>query len=56
MTKVLAPVLPHLAEEITTTLHGPEAPSVFTIPWAPLVRIITNSIEADVHVSCCAAG
>lgn len=39
MTKVLAPVLPHLAEEITATLHGPDAPSVFTSPWAPLVRI-----------------
>ncbi|KAI0371272.1 isoleucyl-tRNA synthetase [Pilatotrama ljubarskyi] len=36
MTSVLAPVLPHLAEEIHTTLHGPDAPSVFTVPWTPL--------------------
>ncbi|KAI0659363.1 isoleucyl-tRNA synthetase [Cubamyces menziesii] len=36
MTKVLAPVLPHLAEEIHATLHGPDAPSVFTTPWTPL--------------------
>ncbi|KAI0747007.1 isoleucyl-tRNA synthetase [Daedaleopsis nitida] len=36
MTKVLAPVLPHLAEEIHSMLHGPESPSVFTTPWSPL--------------------
>ena len=38
MTRVLAPVLPHLAEEIHATLYGPESPSVFATPWAPLVR------------------
>ena len=37
MTQVLAPVLPHLAEEIHATLHGLDAPSVFTSPWTPLV-------------------
>ncbi|KAI0702048.1 isoleucyl-tRNA synthetase [Cerioporus squamosus] len=36
MTRVLAPVLPHLAEEIHATLHGPDSPSVFTTPWTPL--------------------
>ncbi|KAI0777213.1 isoleucyl-tRNA synthetase [Trametes elegans] len=36
MTKVLAPVLPHLAEEIHATLHGVDAPSVFTTLWTPL--------------------
>ena len=38
MTRVLAPVLPHLAEEIHETLHGADAPSVFATQWAPLVR------------------
>ena len=38
MTRVLAPVLPHLAEEIHQTLHGAEAPSVFATQWIPLVR------------------
>ena len=37
MTRVLAPVLPHLAEEIHETLHGADAPSVFATQWAPLV-------------------
>ena len=37
MTKVLAPVLPHLAEEIHATLHGADSPSVFASPWVPLV-------------------
>ena len=38
MMKVLAPVLPHLAEEIHATLHGPDSLSVFATPWTPLVR------------------
>ena len=38
MTRVLAPVLPHLAEEIHATLYGPESQSVFATPWTPLVR------------------
>ena len=37
MTRVLAPVLPHLAEEIHATLHGPKSQSVFATPWTPLV-------------------
>ncbi|KAI0336726.1 isoleucyl-tRNA synthetase [Cubamyces sp. BRFM 1775] len=43
MTKVLAPVLPHLAEEIHSTLHGPDAPSVFTTPWTPLSDELVDS-------------
>ena len=43
MTKVLAPVLPHLAEEIHQTLYGADAPSVFTTPWTPLVRPYMSS-------------
>ena len=44
MTRVLAPVLPHLAEEIHQTLHGAEAPSVFATQWVPLVRWFTISV------------
>ena len=46
MTNVLAPVLPHLAEEIHAILYGPDSPSVFTMPWVPLVchtRTLCNS-------------
>ncbi|KAL1943823.1 hypothetical protein VTO73DRAFT_3641 [Trametes versicolor] len=54
MTKVLAPVLPHLAEEITATLHGPDAPSVFTTPWTPLPdEYIDPQAEADMSQLFC---
>ena len=43
MTRVLAPVLPHLAEEIHQTLYGADAPSVFTTPWTSLVRPYMSS-------------
>ncbi|KAI0827156.1 isoleucyl-tRNA synthetase [Trametes gibbosa] len=36
MTRVLAPVLPHLAEEIHSTLYGENTTSVFATPWTPL--------------------
>ncbi|OSD08764.1 isoleucyl-tRNA synthetase [Trametes coccinea BRFM310] len=50
MTKVLAPVLPHLAEEIHATLHGPDAPSVFTEPWTALPEeFVDVQAEADMN-------
>ncbi|KAI0646563.1 isoleucyl-tRNA synthetase [Trametes meyenii] len=48
MTKVLAPVLPHLAEEIHGILHGTDAPSVFTIPWTSLPEeFVDTQAEQD---------
>ncbi|KAI0634849.1 isoleucyl-tRNA synthetase [Trametes polyzona] len=48
MTNVLAPVLPHLAEEIHSTLHGPDAPSVFAQPWVPVPdEFVDAQAEAD---------
>jgi isoleucyl-tRNA synthetase len=46
MTHVLAPVLPHLAEEIHWTRQGARAPrgdgpSFFAQRWTPLVRAAT---------------
>lgn len=39
MTMVVAPILPHLAEEIHATWKGPHSGlSVFTRGWQPLVR------------------
>ncbi|KAI0711391.1 isoleucyl-tRNA synthetase [Earliella scabrosa] len=50
MTNVLAPVLPHLAEEIHATLHGPDSPSVFTAPWAPLPdEFLDTGAEEDME-------
>ncbi|KAH9941162.1 isoleucyl-tRNA synthetase [Epithele typhae] len=43
MTKVLAPALPHLAEEIHSTRHGPQCPSVFTTPWTTLPAEFENN-------------
>ncbi|TBU31403.1 isoleucyl-tRNA synthetase [Dichomitus squalens] len=48
MTRVLAPVLPHLAEEIHQTLYGPDAPSVFVTRWTPLPNeFVDVQAEAD---------
>ncbi|KAH9849619.1 isoleucyl-tRNA synthetase [Lenzites betulinus] len=48
MTRVLAPVLPHLAEEIHATLHGAESKSVFATPWTPLPdEYVDPQAEAD---------
>lgn len=36
----MAPIMPHLAEEIHDALDvHHDLPSVFTIPWEPLVRL-----------------
>lgn len=37
MTHIMAPIVPHLAEEIHAQRHGKSSPSVFTVPWVPLV-------------------
>lgn len=38
---MVAPILPHLAEEVNQVLHNDEieVPSVFTKSWVPLVRL-----------------
>jgi hypothetical protein len=44
MVYIIAPVLPHLAEEIHSALHGQPSSeisngrSVFSRPWVPLVN------------------
>jgi hypothetical protein len=43
---IIAPVLPHLAEEVYCALHGQPIPeishetSVFSKPWTPLVLLL----------------
>lgn len=52
MTKVMAPALPHLAEEIHATLYGTDSLSVFTAPWTPLVcgsRSTNIKLSADIQ-------
>lgn len=42
MTSIVAPVLPHLAEEIHQSLHGLDT-SVFRNTWTPLVRMFLQN-------------
>jgi len=49
MTSVLAPVLPHLAEEIHVTFKG-DGTSVFMTPWAPLVCAVNRSHSFCFHL------
>lgn len=44
MTSVLAPVLPHLAEEIHAAWASDEDRSVFMTPWAPLARLMPHNL------------
>lgn len=50
MVYIIAPVLPHLAEEIHSALHGRPSSeishgrSVFSKPWVPLVNICLSAV------------
>ena len=49
MIYIIAPVLPHLVEEIHSALHGqssegPHGHSVFSRPWVPLVNFILSVV------------